>query len=420
MAKSQKTTSDTHVARRCRETVAWDSEVPQLGLRQRPTRTTWIVQWREAGRTRKQTLGRAEDITVENARVLALGILRCDAVPPKVTSLSVTELSQRYLADNASGWKASTCKANAASFRGQIIPYLGGVRVADLSRDDVVAWMQALTCAAGSINRALAILSGMMRYAEMRGLRTPDSNPCQGLRRHKSSFEARYLDGTEWARLGVTLATLSKPHPREVGLIRFLALTGCRRGEALGLKWAPIDGPRCALPDAKSGPRAIWLGGPAMRMLADFPRSKAYVFGAGEDPLPGSDLDAVWHVVRNRAGLGSLRLHDLRHSFASVAINAGCSLKVVGGLLGHADLDTTRGYAHLELKTVQAASQRVGKHLTRTLTSKQPRPKSQFEVYATSPLSIPAFCERHGHDESQFRQDLIAWRASMQNARTAL
>ena len=425
MPKSLLKTSQNHVAQTPTETIEWDSEVPKLGLRQRGARRTWIVQWREEGRTRKQTLGQYQDISRKDARLLALAVLNNDeGCADTGSDVSVAELSERYLADNAASWKASTCRANAFSFRRLVNPHLGTAKVADLTREDVVNWTRSLTCAAGSKNRALAMLSGMMRHAAILGLRPSDSNPCQGLRRHQSSFEATYLDAPEWARLGQVLSGLSGAHPREVALIRFLTLTGCRRGEAMGLTLSMIDGARVALPDAKSGPRAIWLGRPAKRLLAGFARSNRYVFGTGEDPLSDRDLDTVWKEVRQRARLGKLRLHDLRHSFASVAVNAGLDLKVVGGLLGHADLGTTQGYAHVETKTVMAASQRVGAHLTKTLTRKRPPVKrtprkNRFEMFATSPLSLAAFCEKHGHDPATFRRDLITWRASQRSGRAA-
>jgi integrase len=145
--------------------------------------------------------------------------------------------------------------------------------------------MRELTCAAGTKNRTLAVLLGMVRHAELKGLRAPESNPCQNLRRHKPSFEATYLEGDDWRRLGKALTALAKEYPSEIGCLKFLALTGCRRGEALGLTWDMIDSSRAALPDAKSGPLAIWLGRPAKRLLASFPKSNVYVFGTDRDPL---------------------------------------------------------------------------------------------------------------------------------------
>ena len=430
MPKSNEKRAQNHLAQSDTETVDWDDDVPQLGLRTRGARTTWIVQWRSEGKTRKKTLGAIDGMSREAARQLALAILPEDnalAEAAEVVSQTIADFSEQFLADGAATWKPGTIKANRQAFCNVINPYLGAKKLGALTRDDVVQWMRGLTCAAGTINRALAMLSGMMRHAELKGLRPPDSNPCQMLRRHKSSFDATYLEGNDWGRLGAALAALKDDFPHEIGCIKFLALTGCRRGEALGLKWDMIDGARVALPDAKSGPRAIWLGRPAKRLLASFPKSQTYVFGEGDEALRSVDLTKVWYVVRARAKLGNLRIHDLRHSFASVAVNAGLDLKVVGGLLGHADLGTTQGYAHLAEKPVQDASKRVGVHLTKALTQKKsatkqkrhlkkptttkPKPRqNSYQRFATSSQTLSAFCQQHGLNPDTFRTGLIKWR----------
>ncbi len=425
------------------ESVEWDSDVPQLGLRTRGTRSTWIVQWRVDGKSRKKTLGTMNGMSRDAARHLALAILTevgGTQKEPVRLSLTISTFSEQFLSDGAATWKPGTIKANSHAFRSVINPHLGEKNLASLSRENVVKWTRELTCAAGTINRALAMLSGMMRHAELKGLREPGSNPCQGLRRHKSSFDATYLEESAWGRLGTALNALNADHPREIGCIKFLALTGCRRGEALGLKWEMIDGARVALPDAKSGPRAIWLGRPAKRLLASFPKAQTFVFGEGDDPLRSYDLTKVWYLVRRRARLGNLRLHDLRHSFASVAVNAGLDLKVVGGLLGHAALGTTQGYAHLAERPIQEASKRVGIHLTKALTGKDPTakrlgssrcssvvqqdsffeklpqvnqtsPECAYQNFATSSQTLSTYCQQNGLNPESFRAGLIQWRA---------
>lgn len=181
-----------------------------------------------------------------------------------------------------------------------------------------------------------------------------------------------------------------------------------------------IDGPRCALPDAKSGPHSIWLGRPAKRVLASFPRSNLYVFGEGKDPMPDHRIDRVWRKFRQSAKLEGTRLHDLRHSFASVGINAGLDLRVIGGLLGHSDLSTTEGYAHLEDRTIKAASQRVGTHLekiVKILASGYILDSSLYQRFCRSSLSIDAFCDENGIDPATFRKRLLAWRSANRGRR---
>ena len=421
MRKSALKTAIAGTGRQTPETVLWDSEVPKLGLRQRGSTRSWIVQWRSDGRTRKQTLGRADAIPLPQARELARALLdgvEAGAAPDN--SPTVAAFSRRYLKDLAPGWKPATLRGHTHNVEHLIIPFLGNKQLGQVTRADLISWKDSLPGSAASGNRALAVLSGMMRHAELLGLQPPGSNPCKGLRRRKTSFTATYLSEAQLARLGAALRRLEETHPREAGCLRFLALTGCRKGEALALRWDMIDGPRCALPDSKSGPRAIWLWRPAKRVLASFPSSNLYVFGEGKEPMPDHRIDRAWRKVRESAKLGQVRLHDLRHSFASVGINAGLDLRVIGGLLGHTDLATTEGYAHLEDRTIKAASQRVGTHLEKIVkapASGRGAGRSLYQRFCRSSLSIDAFCAENGIDPASFRKGLVAWRRASQNRR---
>ncbi len=257
-------------------------------------------------------------------------------------------------------------------------------------------------------------------HAVLKGLCRPDRNPCQMLRRHRSSFEATYFETEDWMRLGDALVALQDGFAREVGCFKFLALTRCRRSEALVLIWDMKDGAHVALPDAKSGPRAVWLGRPAKRLLASLPKPQNYVFEDGDDSLRSIAFAQVRHLVRTRAKIGNLRNHDLRHSFASAAVNAGFDLKIVSGLLGNPDLGTTQGYAHLAEKPIQETSKRVGVRLAKALIKMEPMAKmklapkktapakqnprqTQYQRIATSSQTLLAFCQHHGLNPDPFR-----------------
>ena len=233
------------------ELVTWDSDVPQLGLRQRGPSRSWIVQWRQDNRSRKRTLGPSEKIGRDAARRLARDLLAHVAdTDLSVPTDTVAAFSVRYLADRADSWKPATRRAHTYDVERLILPHLGPINVANLSTDDVVSWRSTLTCSPASSNRALAVLSGMMRHAELLGLRPPGLNPCKGLRRRRSGFAATYLSEDQWAKLGAVLRDAAAAHPSAAGCLRFLALTGCRKGEALGLTWDRVDGARCVLPGA--------------------------------------------------------------------------------------------------------------------------------------------------------------------------
>ena len=162
----------------------------------------------------------------------------------------------------------------------------------------------------------------------------------------------------------------------------FSLLTGARRGEALALEWPMIEGDRAILPDSKTGPKCLWLATPVRRLLAALVRIEGsqLVFARPCGRGLGSSLERVWHGVREGAGLDGLRLHDLRHNYASVAVNIGEELRTVAGLLGHSQMTTTRGYAHLADRRVMAAAWRVDEHLAASLeppeTVEPIRPKS--------------------------------------------
>ncbi len=167
--------------------------------------------------------------------------------------------------------------------------------------------------------------------------------------------------------LGRALARVQAAHPTAVAALRFLLYTGARKSEALGLRWAHIHGDRAVLPDSKTGPRTLWLAPPARTVLATLPRRDAcpWVFASARG-VPVS-LAEVWRKVQAAARLEGMRLHDCRHNFAAVAVGVGEGLRTVSGLLGHADIKTTFGYAHLAEEEVRRAANRVSRILAHAL-----------------------------------------------------
>lgn len=399
------------------EEVIWDSEVKGLGLRKRGTVGTWIIQVRIDGKSRKKTLGDAKVLTVEMARLEAANMIRTwtgNTVEIDST-ISVATFAERYLRDCAGQWKPTTQYGHAADVAHRIAPTLGSLKLTELNRTDVVNWMAEMDAPQSTKNRALAVLSGMMRHAELTGHRPSDSNPCKGLRRRKSGFVARYLSDEEWARLGAAFASHEDEEPEVVQLLRFLALTGGRRSEGRLLRWDMIEDKRAVIPDAKAGPRTLWLGKPARDILASRPKTCAYVFCRGDRPLTEARINQTWHRIRDKANLPGLRIHDLRHGFATAAVSAKVPLKTVAGLLGHSDLETTAAYTQVAEEQIMKAAKRVGSRLNKSLSVK-PRRKSKYtppdpvDCFLRSKLTIPEFCEAEGHDADLFRRKVIARR----------
>lgn len=357
------------------DVISWDSEVKELGVRFRGDSITWIVQTRVDGRTRRRTLGSETIVSKQQARSLArevLDELHCRSVRSN-PSMTVEDFARIFLIDYKNRWKPSTFKTNSGAVRNHIIPELGDMAVSDIEHHNVFLWHRNMSGKEGSQNRVLAVLSDMMKHAEVFGLRKPGSNPCRGLRRHKSKFVAQYLDADGYAKLGEALRKHEDQFPLQVSFIWFLALTGYRKGEAEAAQWGQLEHNYIALPDSKTGPKAIWLGSPARKLLRELPKTQAHIFAPSDNKDFQKHLVKIWDDVRTRMKRPKFRLHDLRHSFASTAINAGYELRVIGGLLGHSDPDTTAGYAHLNKKQVEEATDRVGKHLEKTLGTKKER-----------------------------------------------
>ena len=162
-------------------------------------------------------------------------------------------------------------------------------------------------------------------------------------------------------RLGTILAEHENDRPQEVMVIRLLILTGCRRGEILTLKWSDYREGHLFLRDSKTGPRTVWLSSPARRLLDGLSRRGAWIFPSHRKKgcLDGVRLQHYWWKLRIEAGLDDVRLHDLRHTYASVALRSGETVPTIARLLGHNDPATTLKYTHLNHDAVREAVEAI-------------------------------------------------------------
>lgn len=210
-------------------------------------------------------------------------------------------------------------------------------------------------------------MSRMMNKAEKWGLRPLGSNPCRHIDKNSEVARERYLSADELARLGDILVEAEHTAtelPGTIAAVRLLVLTGCRMSEILTLQWPHVDFAAACLrlPDSKTGAKIVHLNAPALAVLVAVDRAEGspWVIAGGKPGAHLVNLEKPWRRIRTKAGIPDVRLHDLRHSFASVAVGLGEGLPMIGKLLGHTQAQTTARYAHLAADPVKAATERVG------------------------------------------------------------
>ncbi len=353
----------------------YDGQVPGFGIRVQPGGTkTYVVLYRFAHHRRCVGLGHPGMVTPEQARTQATKILVRvkDGEDPAAGRqggghiVTVADLSKRFDEEHiAVRLKPRTAKEYRRNLKLFIVPALGRLKVTEVTRADVSRFHHEFRETPYQSNRNLEIVSKMFNLAEMWGLRPDGSNPCRHVKKYKEEKRERYLSGNELARLGETLRECeeSRESQSTVNLIRLLLLTGCRLNEILTLKWEHVDLENNALhlPDSKTGERTVHIGAAALECLAGIERidDNPWII-TGQ--LSSSHLVSPgkpWRRIRARAGLDDVRIHDLRHTFASVAVSGGQGLPMIGKLLGHTQVQTTARYAHLAVEPVKRAADDV-------------------------------------------------------------
>ena len=219
--------------------------------------------------------------------------------------------------------------------------------------------------------RATVVLSAMLQWATAQKFRA--DNPAKGIKLNKSNKRERFLSGAELARLGQAFAKGEREglNPDSLAILRLLVLTGARRNEIASLRWEYVDFERKALrlPNSKTGAKVVPLGAPALAVLNGLPRKKGspWVFPASTGKGHHVGMPRVWRKLTAMARLKDVRMHDLRHGFASIAVADGSSLYLVGKVLGHSQAATTQRYAHLQLDPVRAVADRTSRKLAGAL-----------------------------------------------------
>ncbi|WP_454890521.1 tyrosine-type recombinase/integrase [Sphingopyxis chilensis] len=369
---------------RPRET-KWLHDERGFGIRIYATgRKVYVVQARMAGRLRTVTIGHAAVLTRHQAamvarRVRAHAEVGFDPAADRQRVRSAPRFDDflsEYWRRWSARWKPATRITHDKYRRLYLDDAFPGLFIDALNEADVTRWFAALNnrIGPGGANRVMSILSNMLNKAEDWGYRLENTNPCRVVRLNRKRKCERFLSLAELEKLGTALeAARTEADPVGVAAaaaITLLLLTGCRVGEIANLQWRDIQGNRIKLRDSKTGPRTVWLGREARELVASLPKLKniPWLFWNARYRRPLRTIDYYWREIRAQAGLDDVRLHDLRHTFASHAAMSKETLPMIGRLLGHTHPQSTARYAHLGEDHVLGAAEQIGAAIERMLS----------------------------------------------------
>ncbi len=383
----------------------WDADLKGFGIKvAKGGRKSYVCKYRvgtgRSAPTRRMTIGaHGSPWTVDQARIEVrklLGRAANGEDPAKEkqdakNQITVAELCDLYLEQGVATKKPSTIATDKGRIERHIKPLLGRKRVPDVTRADIKRFLQDVANdktakdvksglrgraivrgGKGAATRTVGLLGGIFAYAFDCGL--IEINPVHGVKRFPDKKGQRYLSQQELVALGTALTDGEKngENPFAIAVIKLLIFTGARKNEIQGLHWDEVDfqSGYLRLADSKTGQKAIPLNAGALEILSNLVKQEAseYVFPSFGGSTHYVGTPRVWTKIRAAAGLDDVRLHDLRHSFASIAVSGGASLPIIGALLGHSDSSTTQRYAHLQDDPLKAASDAVGSKIAAALS----------------------------------------------------
>jgi integrase len=403
MPKLSKRTIDA-LSPRDKAFIQFDSDLAGFGVRVMPSGVmSYVVEYRPHGggrsiAKRRVTLGKVGALTPEQARKAAADMLakvRLGSDPAEEKSkkrdaMTITALCKAFTVEHvAAKVKPLTAQAHAVALD-RLCEAFGSMKAETVTRSKLASLHSDMRDIPIAANRALAVWGKLFAWSEKRGHVPAGHNPARGIERYREQGRERFLTTDELARLGDTLRLgeteglpwdadeagpkakhLPKPENRRVQLdpfavaaIRLLILTGARLREILHAQWSQVDIERgiLFLPDSKTGKKPIYLSAAAQAVLASVPRVEGnpHIIAGAKEGKPRADLKKPWAAVCRAAGLKGVRIHDLRHSFASFGTGASLGLPIIGKLLGHTQAATTQRYAHLDADPVRRAADTIG------------------------------------------------------------
>lgn len=363
-----------------KDVLLWDTEVKGFLCKITPTgKRIYLFYYRtQDGRQRKPKIGDHGAISCEEARLIAQRWLNevSHGGDPSAQKLllktlpTVKELSEKYMKEHASLKKSSSKKEDQRLWQQYILPLLGELKVSSIKREDILQLHHSMKHLPTTANRVLSLISKAFNLAELWGYRSDNTNPCRHVKKYAENKRERFLNQEEISRLNEVLLEEEqekKELPSVIHALRLLLLTGCRLNEILSLRWDEVSFERNCLnlSDSKTGNRTVYLSPQALDLLKSISREQdnPYVITGKKKQSHLINLQKPWRRIRKKAELNNVRIHDLRHTFASIAAENGLSLPIIGALLGHKQTQTTARYAHLVGKPLLDAVGKVGESI---------------------------------------------------------
>ena len=370
-----------------------DDDLPGFALRTGTSGKKTFCFFYRAGKGRGAvkkmvTLGSFPAMTVEQAREQArsmAAIVQQGGDPARNVreekqALTMAGALQIFQDEHVSKLKPKTIKLYTGLITNHLVPAFGKHKVKDISSRDMARLHQSLKGTPYLANRLLVVASSFFNWCEVQRYRGKADNPCQGITKYKEESRHIFMGEVEVSRLGEAITTLEgvgRISAQAAAAIRLLMFTGARVGEVLSLQWQYIDLERgiASLPDSKTGFKVLQLPAPAVVVIDGLPQFNEWVFPANSESGHMINIAKAWSLILKQSGLVGWRLHDLRHAFASMMVNSGASLPIVGKILGHANISTTQRYAHLEQNPARKAAEEAAAKIADALNTPLKRGK---------------------------------------------